>query len=212
MIQPAIPNAEFCSRCGRPISSNASTSRGIGPCCEAEQGFVYSPFTIVIDSNETYPYRFTGITEDADRGNAAIIPRMVRKAMYRDGLADYSIEGLERKIQIERKSLTDLYSTLGQRRTEFEAEISRLNETCEIAYLLVEAEWSEILLKPPSRSLLNPKTITRTHDSWMLKYPRVHWVMCAGRRHAEVKTYRLLSKYHEHHLKRLFDPQSTIQH
>lgn len=196
-----VTETKYCVRCGRAITANTSTIRGIGPCCEAQQGYIYSPFNIVIDSNETHPYRFTGIEEDAARGNAIIVPRMVRKAMWVQGLADYSIEGLEQRIQIERKSKADLFSTLGKRRVKFEDEINRLNETCDAAFIVVEAEWKEILLDPPRHSRLNPKTITRTHDSWMLKYPKVHWVMCAGRRHAEVKTYRMLAKFYDHWIK-----------
>ena len=201
---------KYCTRCNRPITANDSTIRGIGACCEAKQGYVYSPFKIVVDSNETYPYTFAGIEEDANRGNAIIIPQMTRKPMYLKGLADYSIEGLERNIQIERKSKSDLFSTFGQRRDHLEGEFGRMNATCEIAYFLVEAEWKEILLDPPRHSRLNPKTITRTHDSWMIKYPKVHWVMCAGRRHAEIKTYRLLAKFYDHWIKREKEARNAV--
>jgi len=194
-MSTATITEQRCQVCGRRITSRPSTSRGMGPVCEEHQGFCLSPFTIIVDSNETNPYHFSGIKEDADRGQATIIPQIQQQAMWVDGLADYSIQGHETEIQIERKSKEDLYATLGGRREKFEVEIKRLNDVCRIAYVVIEAEWSDIILRPPQHSNLNPKAISRTFDSWSMKYPGVHWVTCYSRRHAEVKTYRLLEMF-----------------
>ncbi len=167
----------------------------MGPTCEEHEGFCLSPFTIVVDSNETNPYHFNGIREDADRGYAMIIPQIQRQAMWVDGLADYSIWGHETEIQIERKSLPDLYATLGGRRDKFEEEIKRLNDICRIAYVVIEAEWSDVVLNPPSHSKLDPKVVVRTAMSWSMKYPGVHWIAVCGRRHAELWTYRTLEMF-----------------
>jgi hypothetical protein len=73
------------------------------------------------------------------------------------GLADYSILGLEKHIQIERKSLSDLFGTIGARRDRFEAEIKRLHEDCKAAYVIIEAGWPEI-------SIYNTTGIDRAVD------------------------------------------------
>ena len=177
-----------CQICGLPIPPRVST-------CELHEGLCLSPFTIIIDSNETQPYHFHGMKADANRNHATIIPRIEKQAMWVHGLADYSLQGHELEIQIERKSLSDLYATLGGRREMFEDEIKRLNDICKIAYVVIEAELSEIILRPPEHSKLNPKTVSRTMMSWSMKYPGVHWIACHDRRHAEVMTYRLLEMF-----------------
>ena len=202
-----------CIECGRKLKSPESIFRGIGPCCEAARGEIESPFVIVIDSNETIPYTFDGLRDTSSRGNAIILPRIVREPLWSQGLADYTIQGREFEIQIERKSLDDLYTTFGARRDEFEQEIARLNQWCEIAYLLIEAEWSEILSSPPRRSQVEPLIISRTYDSWTQKYPKVHWVTCAGRDHAMHKCYRLLEMFHrrkQHEMKRAEKRKAAI--
>ena len=56
---------------------------------------------------------------------------------------DYSVVGLESVVSIERKSLGDLLSCVGQSRERFDKEVQRL-----LAYptrvLVVESTWSEI--------------------------------------------------------------------
>lgn len=148
------------------------------------------PFTIVVDVNESLPFQFDGIP---GRNGSPLLIKTERLPLYRYGLADYTIRGLEQGIQIERKG-DDLPSSLAQRRDEFEAEIHRLDQTCEFAAIVVEHEWSEILGDQHEHGA-SAKSIARTHQSWSIKYPRVHWMFCAGRAHAEVLTFRLLEKF-----------------
>lgn len=169
------------------------------------------PFAVVVDTNESAPWRFTGIPSDARHGNRPWIVTTVTRPLWatdrRDieigdeihskGLADYSIDGMESRFQIERKSLDDLYATLGSRRTSYQAEIARLNETCEFSAVIIEAEWSRILRHPPSRSQLSPKIVSRTVASWSIRYPRVHWYTCESRRHAELFAFQLMMKFWE---------------
>jgi len=59
-----------------------------------------SDFTIIVDSREQKPYLFGGYTCG------------VKKSGLKTG--DYSIEGYENSICVERKSKEDLYSSLGK--------------------------------------------------------------------------------------------------
>lgn len=165
------------------------------------------PFTIVIDSNEQAPYTFTGISVDGDKHKRRWVVPTTRKPLFTmhrklitlhdnrgqftKGLADYSIDGREEEIQIERKSLTDLYGTLGQRRNEFEAEFARLQD-CKYAAVIVEAEWSQIADNAPAG--LNAKSIVRTMMSWNMRYG-VNWWCVPGRRVAEVTAFHILYKW-----------------
>ncbi len=105
---------------------------------------------------------------------------------------DYSIVGHESRVTVERKSLGDLFTTLGKAgRRRFVAELARL-AAFEFAAVVIEAEWSTILLSPPERSRLDPKTIFHSVAAWTVRYPRLHWVTVPGREFGEVATARLL--------------------
>ena len=147
------------------------------------------PFTVVIDTNETYPFPFDAI-HDSD-GNTVSVPT-VRRPLYISGLADYTIDGMELDVQIERKA-EDLESSMSERRDIFEQEICRLNDCCTHAWVIVEKEWSEILQDDHTHGA-RAKSISRTVIAWQVKYPGVHWNFCAGRYHAEQVAFRLLEK------------------
>ena len=148
------------------------------------------PFQIVIDTNETYPFTFDTIFDSDD--NNIVVP-IVRKPLYLSGFADYTIQGMECDIQIERKA-DDLASSMSERRDIFEAELCRLNQMCEYAAVVVEYPWSEIL--EGSIHGARAKSISRTVHSWAVRYPGVHWWFLNGRYHAEQFTFRLLEKFY----------------
>lgn len=165
------------------------------------------PFRVLVDTNEGAPYRFTGIESSDDNDSTLLVSTVtfplythgkrsivIDGKEYSKGLADYSIEGLMDLVQVERKSLDDLYGTLGGRRDDFEAEICRLNE-CEFAAVVVEATWHEITHQPPARSRLNPKSVEGTIQAWSIRYPSVHWFACGGRAGGERMTFKLLEKF-----------------
>ena len=145
------------------------------------------PFTIVIDTNETYPFAFDCIFDSSDQ--RVVVPT-VRKPLYTSGLADYTVQGFELDIQIERKA-DDLESSMTERREIFEAELCRLSDCCQYAWVVVEKQWSEIL-GDDHRHGARAKSVSRTVISWQTKYPGVHWWFCAGRYHAEQVAFRLL--------------------
>lgn len=147
------------------------------------------PFTIVVDGQEKAPYRFGGMTTDAAMKSRPIsVP--ISWAHLKTG--DYSIAGWEKHVTVERKSLGDLYSTLGQHRARFEREHVRMagmgaGNTC----VIIESSWDRIINHPPRRSRLNPKTVFRTWLSWSQRYG-VPWYALEDRRLAEVTTFRWL--------------------
>jgi DNA excision repair protein ERCC-4 len=152
------------------------------------------PCEIVIDDREKRPYEFEDLVSDKKYGSK---PIKVNKVIRRIETGDYTLVGHESKISIERKNLSDLYSTIGHGRERFEAEFQRLNEL-DHAFLVVESDWSEVLNPPESitrHTDLPPKTISRTAISWQLRYPRVHWFPCGSREIAEATTFRILEMY-----------------
>lgn len=170
-----------------------------------------APFTVVADSNETLPYRFHNIR--APNGSLVLV-RTVKCAMYlhsmrtyqvstgnhvQAGLADYSIDGHEENIQIERKTVQDLVGSLLGGRERFEARYMRLAD-CKRAYLLVEGEWSDVFAHCQEHEVRHEnkgvaKKISRTYDAWTMRWPSVQWCMMPGREAAETRCFRLLLTY-----------------
>jgi len=171
-----------------------------------DQDVAICPFTIVIDSNEGAPYPFQGLKERGPKKRDLIIS-IARQPLYLldmrsvvikgetfdVGMADYSIRGMESQIQIERKSLSDLFSTLGQRRNKFEAEIKRLHEDCEYAEVVVEGDWNAIIgwrgHGPSAQSVIG------TIKAWQQRYPTVQWNLYPTRASAERFVFRSLERF-----------------
>lgn len=155
------------------------------------------PFTIIVDTREQFPYHFTGFRADSrHKYKPLIIP--TKRAALKTG--DYSIEGFEDRVAVERKSLSDLYSSLGGERDRFKREFERLNKL-DHAKLVIEASWHEIINHPPLRRpskngrLLLPKHVYRTAHWWQQEYPRVHWWASETRNFAERNTFRALQVF-----------------
>ena len=153
------------------------------------------PFRIVIDTREKTPFHFVGLRGDArEKRRPLQVPTVVR------GLpsGDYSIEGYETQLAIERKSLADLYGTIAQGRDRFERELGRLNGM-EFAAIVIEADWQSIINGPPKYTKLPPKIVFRSIIAWMQRFKGVHWCPMNGRRLAEVWTFRHLERFWKDH-------------
>ena len=96
------------------------------------------PFTVVADTREQRPYSFDGLL---DKNGKLIVVPVVRSGMPS---GDYSIQGSEMVISIERKSLQDAYHSMTWGRQRFEREIGRLNDY-RFAAVVIEASWHEVL-------------------------------------------------------------------
>ena len=158
---------------------------------------ITAPFTVLIDGREKAPYRFTGIDSDARDGRRKIIVP-TQWAHLKTG--DYTVDGLQDIVAVERKSLADLFGTLGWNRNRFRAEHERMAKM-QRAIVVIEASWFEIINMPPSferaglmrQSNLPPKTVFRTALSWHVRYG-VPWIVAEDRRFAEIYTFRFLEK------------------
>ena len=150
--------------------------------------FGVCPFTVVRDTNEGNPFEFDQITDS--EGRLIRVPIVVRP-LYLSGLADYTIDGFETEIQIERKA-DDLYSSMSERRDIFEGEIERLNDMCDFAAVICEVPRSTVILDN-NRHGARAKSIINTVSSWRVRFPGVHFIFCDGRWDAEQECWRLLS-------------------
>jgi ERCC4-type nuclease len=169
-----------------------ATSTPAGAPVGAVERTVASPFGVIVDTREQLAYTFADIRANADQKHARVIVPTTRVAL---DVGDYSIVGLANLITIERKSKDDLYSSIGQRRENFEARLRKMCCDYSMSAVVVEAEWSSIMLDPPGFSRFHPKALARTIFAWMVRWPRVHWVMMPDRATAETATYRLMERF-----------------
>lgn len=153
--------------------------------------FAPSPFTVLVDTREQLPYSFSGLFTDRDQGS---LPLVVATRPLGLATGDYSIDGYADQVAIERKSLADLYGTIGQGRKRFEHELARL-DLMPFPNVVVEASLGSAITNPPIKTRLKPKTVLRSAVAWRYRFPRIHWHFVDDRRLAEILTYRLLERF-----------------
>ena len=158
---------------------------------EPEPDYLLCPFTVIVDSREQAAFSFRGFKADAKDRRRPLVVRTVVQGLPS---GDYSIEGFESRVAVERKSLGDLFGTLGHGRERFERELQRLNEM-EFAAVVVEAGWASVIGAPPPQSKLSPKTVFRSVIAWQQEFIRVHWMFFDTRSLAEHATFRILERF-----------------
>ncbi|MCF6147295.1 MAG: hypothetical protein E3K37_01405 [Candidatus Kuenenia sp.] len=141
--------------------------------------FKKDEFTIIIDTRESLPYEFPDVktvTRKLDAG-------------------DYSIEGYETRITIERKTLADAYGTIGQGRKRFINELERF-KNYEYAAIVIESDLKNFL-QPPPYSKLNPKSAINSLLMWSIRY-KTYVFFAHDRNYGMTLTLRLLEKFRKH--------------
>ncbi len=86
---------------------------------------------------------------------------------------DYSVQGLEHLVRVERKSLQDLVMSCGRERERFDRCIERLRGF-ELAVLVIEASESSVELKQ-FRGEMSPASILGSVHSWRAKGINIDW-------------------------------------
>jgi len=155
----------------------------------------------VIDTREQLPWTFEDVTIGTGKSVKVIDLQTVSRALP---AGDYSIEGFETRIAIERKSKEDLFNTLCRGRDRFTRELQQLNEY-DFAAVFVEAEWSDCMKNPPA-SKFAPVSLDGTINAFMIRFPRVHWVFRPGRYVTQKAAFKLMDRF----FKELVDGSKSI--
>lgn len=127
---------------------------------------------------------------------AFIEPRPIVEVKKLD-TGDYSIKGMENLITVERKSLSDLYQTLGKGRKRFKKELERMNKI-KHSFLIIEASLHTILREPPARSAMDPKKVFRSLLAFAMDYNVSIWP-CENRGMAEKTCFIILDRFWRKH-------------
>ena len=123
------------------------------------------PFTVVIDTREQTPFRF---------------PSTAKTVTGTLVTGDYSIEGLEEQVAIERKSLDDLVGCcVGDNRDRFKRELKRLRAFACTA-VVIEGDVGDVY-SGNFHSKINANSVMMSVSKWMVSY-RVPFIF-AGREH-----------------------------
>jgi len=154
----------------------------------AQPSFVVPGFIVIVDSNEQAPFSFKNIRQ----GKKPVIVQTRRKHLT---AGDYSIEGMEDQVTVERKSATDFFKCLGKDRDRFEMQFVKCSRV-KWAAIVVETSLAAILGgKHSQETELNPWTVYHTMLAWQQRFPTVHWWLCPDRTFAEMTTFRILDRW-----------------
>ncbi len=114
----------------------------------SQKGLLPEDVTVIIDTREQTPLHF---------------PKM-KTIVKTLPTGDYSIQGLEKYIVVERKNLSDLLGCVGRYRERFDAELQRL-----LAYdaraLVIEATKAQCIAGN-GRSKVHPKAVEGSLNAW----------------------------------------------
>jgi hypothetical protein len=121
---------------------------------KVSDSIIVCPFSIARDQQEKAPYGFESIP---GRGASQGYRQVAKVETKHLATGDYSIIGLEDRVVVERKSLVDLYGTLGKGRERFEREFERMT-AMDFANVVIEADWREII-RPDDPAVVERKAL-----------------------------------------------------
>lgn len=127
---------------------------------------------IIVDTREQKPY---------------IFPNSVRKALP---AGDYSLEGLETRFVIERKSLDDWVQTLLRGKCRFRKELAKLQQY-DFACIVIEGGVDDILAGN-YKSDINPQALLGMTVAIMHGFHPVHVLLAGDRPHAYAMVREML--------------------
>lgn len=137
------------------------------------------PLVIVVDTREQKPYTY---------------PPHSITATLKTG--DYSVEGLEDRVTVERKTKEDAYQSVTRGRARFIRELERM-ATLNRAYIVIESTLAG-MLKPPKYHGAHPRSVVNSLFAMSVKYG-IGIVFAGSRALGRAATYQVLSKYHRYH-------------
>jgi ERCC4-type nuclease len=135
---------------------------------------------IAIDTREQLRYQFDGYES------------------YRTALAtgDYSLEGFENRLAVERKNHADAWAMLTDSRKRFERCLERM-AMLDRAAIVIEASLADFCVPPPQVKRVNAATAVGSYLSWSCKY-RIPVFWAESRQWGERVTLRFLAAYYKH--------------
>jgi hypothetical protein len=168
-------------------------------------------FTILVDSQEKHPFRFTGLSTDSHKNYRPLHVQFRWEALGKSK-GDYSIDGHQPnqaknvdpsapRVSVERKSIEDCIGTVidfRERRERFERELETLasiDSACVIVEGTMHAVMAAVEQHGKKTREENIKTLYRSWIAFQQDYRGVPWFFCDDRRLAEITCFRWLERF-----------------
>lgn len=135
---------------------------------------------IAIDTREQRPLEFDGM----------------ETAVTTLKVGDYSIVGYESEVACERKSYSDLWSSMSNGRGRFERCVERLSNLNRAA-IIIECSMAEACVQPPQIQRVNTASVVGGLISWSCRY-NIPVFFCEDRAYAARVVLRFLASYLKH--------------
>jgi ERCC4-type nuclease len=148
-------------------------------------------FKILIDTREQTPFFFDKLNDNNFK-NLSIENRSLKTG-------DYSLNGFsdpdkhKKTICVERKSLPDLFSTLGSGRERFIKELIRMQKFT-YSVIVIEGDFLRMIKEPPEYSKMSSKAVIRSLLAFSQRY-NIPIFPCYNRLQAEKITFIILERF-----------------
>jgi len=142
---------------------------------------------IITDTRENCGYLFKGKEAEA---------KIVMKKL---ATGDYSLEGFENDIVIERKRINELFGNFAGDRERFMREVERM-EKIPYKFLLIEGSFKDLAQMKKVPGKVSIKLVVATLISLMIKH-NVKVVFAGNPKLAEQLAYRILIKFFNYKIK-----------
>ena len=152
-------------------------------------------FIIIVDKREQLPWQFTGYDV-----------RLIY-AILETG--DYSIFGLQNNVCAERKSLSDLFGSLGKGHKVFMDRMKRMRDF-ECKALVIEATYDRVLHPYKNYSKVHPSSVIGSLSKIAAVY-NIPVIFAGGRRNAQSFVYHMFRHYRESKFKVEVKSDPTIK-
>ena len=140
---------------------------------------------VIIDTREQHPLIFKSPT----------VEHIIKKKLE---VGDYSIEGFEDKIAIERKSVPDLFQTLGKGHKRFKRELER-SKNYEFFAIVVEGAFSRVYNKNfegAEYTRLSGVTVAQICTTLLVKYS-IPIIYCNSREESSMFILSIFKSYYK---------------
>ena len=172
----------------------APPSREVQP--PADIDLFVCPWTVLVDTREQAPWHFQNIVIEKRLW-------LVKRKLASLKTGDYSIEGFEDNLIVERKSGSDLVGSVTYGNDRFRREHERMKAIVDaggFACVIIEDSMARLCdeLDGDAGRRVTGDVIIGATASWTQKYG-VHWLFAGDRRHAELLAFRILLKFWKEH-------------
>ena len=158
-----------------------------------------SSYTVVKDSREQDGYTFNRFTSRFHECKGMVVRKL--------DTGDYSIEGLEDKVCIERKGrISELAINLGKDKHRFMREIERMKEF-PFKFLVLEFSLEDVMSFPEGSDIPDENwNSLKITNKYMLKmliefqmYDDIHVIFCGSKKNAKLVVSSILKRVNEYY-------------